>query len=230
MEYTGGGDQHSLRGMVFNRLLDDILNGVYQPGETLVESKLAEKLGVSRTPIREAIKQLELEGLVTPLPNRRVIVQGVTEKDIDDIYMIRKRLEGLAARWAVANITEEELDDLKKTMDLMEFYTEKGQLEQVQELDAKFHSIIFQASKSKPLRFVLSNFHQFVRKARGDSLMVTGRLHKALEEHRNILKAIISNDPEAAEQAMKRHVLSAKDNLFKHKNEINHKYGNNGQS
>ncbi|KUO53530.1 MAG: GntR family transcriptional regulator [Desulfitibacter sp. BRH_c19] len=220
MEYTGGGDQNSLRGMVFNRLLDDILNGVYIPGETLVESKLAEKLGVSRTPIREAIKQLELEGLVTPLPNRRVIVQGVTDKDIDDIYIIRKRLEGLAARWAVVNITDDEFQELKKTLDLMDFYTERGNLDQVQVLDAEFHSIIFQASKSKPLRFVLANFHQFLRKARGDSLMVPGRLPKALREHRAILDAIASNDPNAAEQAMQRHILGAKDNLSSHRKEV----------
>ncbi|WP_028306937.1 GntR family transcriptional regulator [Desulfitibacter alkalitolerans] len=217
MEYTGGGDQNSLRGMVFNRLLDDILDGTYSPGETLVESKLAEKLGVSRTPIREAIKQLELEGLVTPLPNRRVVVQGITEKDIDDIYIIRKRLEGLAARWAVVNITEEEFEELKKTLELMEFYTQRGALDQVQELDARFHSIIFQASKSKPLRFVLANFHQFLRKARGDSLMVPGRLTKALQEHRAILDAIIASDPDAAEEAMKKHVLGARDNLVSHR-------------
>jgi DNA-binding GntR family transcriptional regulator len=217
MEYTGGGDQSSLRGMVFNRLQEDILNGVYRPGETLVESKLAEKLGVSRTPIREAIKQLELEGLVTPLPNRRVVVRGVTEKDIDDIYIIRKRLEGLAARWAVLNITEKEFNELKRTLELMEFYTEKGDLEQVKELDANFHSIIFQASKSKPLSYVLANFHQFLTKARGDSLMVPGRLPRALEEHKAILAAIMNNDPDAAEEAMERHILGARDNLVSHK-------------
>lgn len=217
MEYTGGGDQNSLRGMVFNRLLDDILDGTYSPGETLVESKLAEKLGVSRTPIREAIKQLELEGLVTPLPNRRVIVQGITEKDIDDIFIIRKRLEGLAARWAVVNITDEEFQELKKTLELMEFYTEKGDMEQVQNLDVKFHSIIFQASKSKPLRYVLANFHQFLRKARAESLMVPGRLPIALQEHRAILEAITSNDPSKAEETMKRHVLGARDNLVSHR-------------
>lgn len=211
MAYTG--KDSSLSSMVFNRLLDDILNGVYSPGETLIESKLAEKLNVSRTPIREAIKQLELEGLVTSLPNRRVAVQGVTEKDIDDIYIIRKRLEGLAVRLAVANITEDEFAELKEAVELMDFFTQKDALDKVRELDARFHSIIFQASKSKPLRFVLASFHQFLKKARVDSLMIPGRLTKALQEHKAILDAIVNKDPDAAERAMEQHILAARDNL-----------------
>lgn len=212
MEYIGGGD-HSLRCMVFNHLLDDILDGNYTPGETLVESKLAKKLGVSRTPIREAIKQLELEGLVTSLPNRRVIVQGVTDKDIEDIYIIRRKVEVLAARWAVINISDKELQELRNTFALMEFYTEKEDLEQIQELDTQFHNIIFQASKSKQLKYILGNSHHFIKRARIDSLKVPGRLQIALQEHRNILEAIESNDPDAAEEAMKWHILSARNNL-----------------
>jgi DNA-binding GntR family transcriptional regulator len=225
MNYTGGSDQSSLRSMAFNRLMDDILNGNYRAGEGLVETKLAKQLGVSRTPIREAIKQLELEGLVVSLPNRRVVVKGVTDKDIDDIYTIRRRLEGLAARWAVFNITDEEFEELNNAMDLMEFYTEKEELDQVQELDAKFHSIIFRASRSKPLMFVLTNFHQYIKRARGESLAVPGRLPKALEEHRAILKAIEIRDPDAAERAMKNHVFSAKNNLMSFKEETRDKKG-----
>lgn len=223
MEITGGGDQGSLRGMVFSRLQDEILNGSYAPGDTLVESRLAKELGVSRTPIREAIKQLEQEGLVSTLPNRRVVVEGVSEKDIDDIYVIRTRLEGLAARWAVTNITEKEFKVLKETLDLMEFYTEKDNLSQVQQLDAKFHGIIFRACNSKPLKHVLANFHQFLRKARRDSLAVPGRLPKTLQEHKAILNAITSGDSEAAEEAMKRHILGARDNLVQNRKRITSK-------
>ncbi len=219
MEYTGGGEQGSLRSMVFNRLFDDILDGKYCSGETLVESKLAEKLGVSRTPIREAIKQLEQEGLVYTLPNRRVVVRGITDKDIDDIYVIRKNLEGLAARWAVMYITEEELNELKKTLELMEFFTERGDLEQIKQLDAKFHGLIFRASNSRPLRFMLDSFHQFLRKARGETLTVPGRLPKTLTEHKAILKAIENNDPDAAEEAMIKHILSSRENLIQYKKE-----------
>lgn len=219
MEYTGGGDQNSLRGRVFKRILDDILNGKYKPGQTLVESKLAEELGVSRTPVREALKQLELEGLVTPLPNRRVVVEGITQRDIEDIYVIRKAIEGLGARWATANISEEELEELRQLVELEEFYTQKGDMEKVEELDGKFHSLIFQASNSKPLRFILANFHQFIKKARVDSLRVEGRMKRTLEEHKAILRAIESGKPEEAEKAMIAHIKGAKENYVTHRKE-----------
>ncbi|MBZ4688488.1 MAG: transcriptional regulator, GntR family [Clostridiales bacterium] len=217
MEYTGGGEQNSLRGKVFKQLLDDILNGKYKPGETLVESRLADELGVSRTPIREALKQLELEGLVTPLANRRVVVEGVTQRDIDDIYVIRKAIEGIAARWATEHISESQLEELRHIVDLEEFFTQKGDMDKVEELDREFHNMIFQASNSKPLRFILSNFHQFVKKARRDSLMVKGRMNKTLEEHRAILKALEDKDPDEAEKAMIRHISGAEENYTAHR-------------
>lgn len=91
---------NSLHSRVYNRIRNDILNGVYEPGESLVELKLSEELGVSRTPVREALRQLELEGLVQSVPNKGATVRGVTEQDIQDIYTIRMLIEGLAARWA----------------------------------------------------------------------------------------------------------------------------------
>ena len=102
-----GTEKYSLRGKIFNILRQQILDGKYLPGDSLIETKLAEELGVSRTPIREAIRQLELEGLVDSIPNKGVIVRGISEKDIEDIYTIRKVLEGLAARWAVEKISDE---------------------------------------------------------------------------------------------------------------------------
>ncbi len=217
MEYTGGGDQNSLRGKVFKQILDDILNGKYRTGETLVESRLADEYGVSRTPIREALKQLELEGLVSPMPNRRVVVEGVTQRDIDDIYVIRKAVEGLATRWAASNISKKELEELKQLVELEEFYTIKGDIEKTEELDSQFHTLIFQASNSKILVYILSNLHQFVKKARGDSLKVKGRLEKTYKEHLSILNAIENGDPDEAEKAMIKHIMGAKENYNAHK-------------
>lgn len=210
MEFTDKSGKESLRAKVFNSILDDILSGKLKPGETLIESKLAEEFGVSRTPIREALKQLELEGLVVSLPNRRVAVKGVSEKDIDDIYVIRKRIEGLAARWATENISEEQLEELRNIVELGEFYTNKGDWEKIEELDGKFHDIIFEASKSKPLRFILSNFHQFIKKAREESLRVQGRIEKTHEEHHNILKSIEAGDATEAERALIEHIKSSR--------------------
>lgn len=208
---------YSLRARVFNQLQNDILNGKYQPGDSLIETKLSEDLGVSRTPIREAIRQLELEGLVTYVPNKGAIVNGVTSKDIQDIYTIRMMVEGLAARWATENITQQEIDELNETIELEEFYTNKNDVQHMLKLDSKFHEIIFKASKSKPLMQTLSTFHHYVQRARNASLESPVRARQALEEHRAILQAIIERDPEKAERLTTEHIKNASTNLVRQK-------------
>jgi Transcriptional regulators len=212
-------DSHSgsLRGKVFHQLQNDILNGLYQPGENLIETKLSEEYGVSRTPIREAIRQLELEGLVQSIPNKGAIVKGITAQDIEDIYAIRMLIEGLAARWAAEKITDEELAELKEAVELEEFYTDKNDSSHLLRFDSKFHDIIFKASKSKPLMHTLSNFHHYIQRARNISLNDLGRARMVLEEHKAILKAIIERDAVKAEKLTTDHVRNASINLLKQK-------------
>lgn len=200
---------HSLRAKVFYHLQNNILNGVYKTGDVLTESKLCEELGVSRTPVREAIRQLELEGLVHSVPNKGVFVNGISAKDIEDIYTIRMLIEGLAARWAAENISDEELKELKEALDLEEFYTGKNDSEHLLELDSKFHEIIFKASKSRPLMHVLSMYHHYVRKARIASLESPERARKALEEHKAIYRAVAERNSEMAEKLTVEHVRNA---------------------
>ena len=106
--------EHSLGGRVFQKIREDILSGKYQEHDELREAALGKELGVSRTPVREALRQLELEGLVTIIPNRGAYVTGISQKDIWDIYSLRSLLEGMCARWAVEHITEEQLDELEE--------------------------------------------------------------------------------------------------------------------
>lgn len=207
----------SLRGKVFIQLQNNILNGVYQPGDNLIETKLSEELGVSRTPIREAIRQLELEGLVQSIPNKGAIVKGISAQDIEDIYTIRMLIEGLAARWAAEKITEEELKELKEAVDLEEFYTAKNDVSHLLLFDSKFHDIIFKASKSKPLMHTLSTFHHYVQRARNVSLNNPERAQLVLEEHKDILQAIMEHDAEKAERLTTLHVRNASVNLLKRK-------------
>lgn len=204
---------YSLRNRIYQHLKNAILNGVYKPGESLIELKVARELGVSRTPVREAIRQLELEGLVSSIPNKGVIVEGVTEKDVEDIYTIRKMIEGLAARWAAEKITPEQLKELKDVLDLMEFYTQKGEIDKVSELDTQFHDIIFRACQSRPLESVLSHFNHFIQRARLVSIKSIGRAQVSLEEHKKIYEALEKRDPEEAEKAMISHVEKARMNL-----------------
>ena len=201
---------------VYNRIRNDILNGVYEPGESLVELKLSEELGVSRTPVREALRQLELEGLVQSVPNKGATVRGVTEQDIQDIYTIRMLIEGLAARWAAEKITPEELEELKEAVDLEEFYTTKSNYGNLLRFDTRFHDIIFKASKSKPLMYTLSTFHRYVQKARRVSMSSPERAAEVLQEHKAILQAIIDRDADRAEKLMTEHVRNASLNLLKH--------------
>lgn len=219
MEFTNQNElaKYSLTGRVFKQLSDQILNGKYKPGDSLVETKLAKELGVSRTPVREALRQLEQEGLVASIPNKGVFVRGISAQDIEDIYAVRALIEGLAARWAAEKITEEELKSLKEILDLMEFYTQKGDMDRVSELDTQFHALIYSASKSKTLCLVLGNLHHFVQKARIGSVKVPGRANKTLSEHRAIVQAFESREPNAAEAALTEHVLSAKANLLKNR-------------
>ena len=206
---------NSLRGKVFSQLQNDILNGKYQFGDSLIETRLSEELGVSRTPIREAIRQLELEGLVQSIPNKGAIVKGISAKDIEDIYTIRMMIEGLAARWATEKITPAELAELKDAIDLEEFYTVKNDTDNLLKFDSRFHDIIFKASKSKPLMHTLSTFHHYVQRARILSLSSPARAREALEEHKVIFQAIAEGDAEKAERLTTEHVRNASMNLIK---------------
>ena len=178
-----------------------------------------DELGVSRTPIREAIRQLELEGLVQAIPNKGAVVKGITSQDIEDIYIIRMLIEGLAARWAVEKITPEELEELKETVELEEFYTNKNDSNHLLIFDSKFHDTIFRASKSKTLMHTLSSFHHYVQRARNASMKSPVRAREVLEEHRAILKAFIDKDPDSAEKLTTEHIRNASLNLIR--SEIN---------
>ena len=144
-----GEDNYSLGSRVFHMIRENILSGKYERDEELKEKSIGEELGVSRTPVREALRQLELEGLVTIIPNKGAYVVGISQKDIKDIYEIRSRLEGLCAKWAAENITKEQLDELEENIFLSDFHAAKGNAEQMVELDNKFHEILYTASGSR---------------------------------------------------------------------------------
>ena len=204
----------SLRNKVFRYIKSHIISGAYNPGETLLESKLAEELGVSRTPIREAIRLLELEGLVEVTTKKGAVILGISQKDVQDIYAIRQLVEGLAGRWAAERISEGELKDLQKTFELMEFYGQKQDLEEVTELDNKFHQAIYEASGSRILFLTLRNLHEYAQMARIRSLAFRNRLPQTLTEHKAILEAIRSKDADGAEKALSEHVRNVYQNIM----------------
>jgi len=210
---SGNRSGGSLGAAVFSDLERAIINGEYQAGDSLSEIKLSEKYGVSRTPVREALRQLELEGLVELIPNKGATVVGVSEKDIADIYAVRVRIEGLAARLCAENATSEEIQALERLVDLQEFYLLKGKPDQLWELDGEFHNTIFEASRNRPLQSMLSSFHSYISRARSNSMKSADRAALSVEEHRSILGAIIAHDGDSAEEHMTAHIIAARRNL-----------------
>ena len=206
-------EHYSLGGKVFQQLKNSILAGEFENGAELREIALAKKLGVSRTPVREALRQLEQEGLVEIYPNRGAYVKGITYKDVEDIFRIRARLEGLCAEMAVSSITHEQLDKLDEIILLSKFYEEKKDMEHLLKMDSQFHEVLFESCGSKMLEHQLKDFHQYVQKARLRSLKRQERAKKSTQEHEEILLAIKDRDAKRADELATRHILNAIANI-----------------
>ena len=208
-------DKFSLRGRVFHHLREDILSGKYKEGDELKEVAIGEELGVSRTPVREAFRQLELEGLIQIIPNKGAYVTGITEKDVKDIYMIRSLLEGLCARWACEHITDEQMEEMEENIYLSKFHADKGHLEQLAELDNRFHEILYEACNSKMLEHQLRDFHEYVLRVRKKTLSNVNRGPKSNEEHELLMEAIKAKDANKAEKLANMHMINAYENMVK---------------
>ena len=209
VNFNDAKDYSSLSDKVYQYLRDGIAEGSYVTGDCLVEMKIAEELGVSRTPVREALKQLELEDLVVSQPNRGVVVKGFTTEDYADVFAIRHLLEGQAAFWAAQRITPEQLNRLSEVVDLMEFYTAKNDVTHLVRLDEDFHQIVYEASNSRTLKHILLSLHHNIHQARQSSLTMPARAVNSLSEHRNIFDALKRHDAPAAKQLMEEHISTA---------------------
>lgn len=206
-------DKYSLRGKVFNKIREDILSGSYQEKDELKEAAISKELGVSRTPVREALRQLELEGLVTIIPNKGAYVNGITAKDISDIYVIRSYLEGLCAKWACEHITKAQTEELEEIIYLSEFHIQKGHWDQIFELDNRFHLYLYKACGSRILEHILSDYHHYVERVRKNTLAFQERAKEASEEHKAILEAVVHKDEEKAERLANEHIFRSFANI-----------------
>lgn len=206
-------DNHSLGQRVFHSIREGILSGKYDKNEELKEKTIGDELGVSRTPVREALRQLELEGLVTIIPNKGAYVVGFSPEDIHDIYEIRSVLEGLCARRAAMRATTEQFEALEEIMCLSDFQIQRKHYDQLVELDNKFHEQLYKASGSKMLEHVLSDFHHYVERVRRVTWRDPKRSVKSNEEHRQILDALKEKDADKAEQLANRHMMNTIKNI-----------------
>ncbi|MDI6871866.1 MAG: GntR family transcriptional regulator [Bacillota bacterium] len=203
-----------LRELVFESLREAIIQGRLRPGERLMEIQLAEELGVSRTPVREAIRKLELEGLVLMIPRKGAYVSQLSMKDIADVFEIRRALEGLAARLAAERATDEEIDRLERALVKISEVAEIDDLDGAVALDTDFHEELMKASHNSRLSQLVSNLREQIQRFRLTSLSYPGRVKVAVEEHRKIVDAIASRDAELAQNLAYEHIENAENSLM----------------
>lgn len=203
-----------LREVVFETLREAIINGVLKPGERLMEVQLAEELGVSRTPVREAIRKLELENFVVMIPHKGAYVAGISLKDIADVFEIRAALEGLAAAAAAERITDEELEELERILVRKAEIIEANDLEKLVEVDTQFHELLYKASRNDRLVQIINNLHEQIQRFRSTTLAYPGRMREALEEHKKIVEAISERNAALAQQLAQEHIENAENSML----------------
>ena len=202
----------SLADQVFERLENEIIQGVYARGEILTELKLVDRMGVSRTPIREALRRLEQERLIADRGKGSVVL-GITEDDLLDIMNIRQRIEGLAAYYTTVNLSDEGRKELSHIVDLQDFYYGKGDLEHLRQADDAFHDAICRLSGRMVIYDTLSPLLRKTRRYRRISMQDTDRIGHTMKEHRQMYEAIMAGDAELAMELTTRHIQNAKEHM-----------------
>ncbi|HYF84093.1 MAG TPA: GntR family transcriptional regulator [Clostridia bacterium] len=198
-----------LREIVFESVRGAIISGVLKPGERLMEVQLAEKLGVSRTPIREAIRKLELEGLVIMMPRKGAYVADLSLKDITDVLEIRAALEGLAAGLAALRITDEEIEELE--LNALQFHQalEADDFDMIVQKDIEFHDRIFKATRNDKLLQITNNLREQVQRFRIMYINKSNKSKDLAKEHYEIAEAISKRNIDMAEKIAKKHIENA---------------------
>ena len=199
-----------LRDVVFNTLRQAILTGELKPGVRLMEIHLANRLGVSRTPIREAIRKLELEGLVTMIPRRGAEVAQITEKSMNDVLEVRRALDALCVELACDRITKEELESLKRACDNFELAVKTKDVKKIAQADVALHDIIVQATGNSRLIQLVNNLSEQMYRYRFEYIKDISQHERLVEEHRIIYQGIVDQDKETASLAAKLHIDNQK--------------------
>ena len=203
-----------LREVVCETLRDAVRRGILQPGERLMEIQLAEDLGVSRTPVREAIRKLEMEGYVIMMPRRGTYVADLSIRDINEVFEIRTSLESLASGLAAERINEDELEKLQRLLVEIGAYIKSGDMESIVRTDTEFHDLLYQASRNTRLVGIISNLREQLTRFRTTSMSFPGRLKATLEEHRKSVEAIAQGDEKAARKAAEHHMEKSEQTLL----------------
>lgn len=204
---------------LFTTLKDEILQGRLLSGQKLTEKVLCDKYQISRTPVREALHKLEMEGLVESIPNRGFYVLGLAEQDYLDMFTLRKIYEIQAVTWAIERITDEELEELEELFEFMEFYTMKKDVAKMLTINMNFHQKIYNASHNRMLKNLLSSYQEMLKHIENPSTPKDSYLDEVFNEHREIFNAFKNKDIEAGRIAMANHMDCARDRYIKRRSE-----------
>jgi DNA-binding GntR family transcriptional regulator len=188
----------------------DILSGNIPSDTKLTEQAVCRKYNVSRTPVREAFRQLESDGLIENIPNRGAFVKGLTKRDISDLFDLRGLFETQAAEWAIKRMTAEDIAALKETMDLMEFYTIRDDVERVLTFNTQFHNILYAGTKDRMIQRTLSTYQIYLKYSAPAKTYSGDTLRTILEEHKAILEAVETGNSAAGRKAMEYHMAQSK--------------------
>jgi DNA-binding GntR family transcriptional regulator len=203
-----------LRELVSDALREAIMAGTLRAGERMMEIQLAEEMGVSRTPVREAIRKLELEGFVVMVPRKGAYVADISIKDINEVFEIRTALDALAAGLAAERITEEELEQLERLLVEIGASIELGDIERAVDIDTQFHDVLYKASRNDRLVGIIGNLRELFQRFRTISMGYPGRLKDTVEEHKRLVEAISQRDVELAQNLAREHMENAEGTLL----------------
>ncbi|BAI81066.1 transcriptional regulator, GntR family [Deferribacter desulfuricans SSM1] len=197
-----------LREKIADRIRADIIKGVYKDGERLIEPKLAENLGISRTPVREALRQLENEGFIEIIPRKGAVVKRMTLDDVDNLYMIKANLEGLAARQAIKYISDNDIKEMERLNERFLLLAKRDEdvVEEYLKYNVDFHNVFIQLSKNDKLIEILEGLSKNFQRIKGMLISKSERALKAYNEHLEIIKAFQSRDPNKAEMKVRWHI------------------------
>lgn len=188
----------------------DILSGVFPDGSKLTEQAICKKYNVSRTPVREAFRQLEADGLIENIPNRGAYVTALSKRDISDLFDLRSLFEVQAIEWAIKRMTSDDIDNLRETVEFMEFYTLRGDIDKVLMFNSQFHSILYQGTKDRMIQKTLSTYQTYLKHSAPAKTYTGDYLKIILEEHKAIFDAVESKNPAAGRKAMEYHMDQSK--------------------
>ena len=209
-------DTKTIRKRIYEHLREQLLNGEIAPLEHLIEAKIAKEIGTSRTPVREALHSLELEGLIESIPRVGYVVKPINEQEVGEICEIRMAIEGVAARWAIEKAHKKLIEELKKNISISDEKVSKGDVKAFVDMDAQFHEIISKFSGSKRLRELAQTLRRHMLRYRIQSIYSVDNVLRAIDGHKGILRAIGKRNLEEVNRAIQHHMEQSKRDILRY--------------